>query len=175
MKYFVAAALAAVASALDYPGDYCCSLYSSWNYGGSSASVCINADTGSGGKWFNLSDVGFDNILYSYWCGSKVLYEFGWGYQGEYRGQDYGFSGAGSARNPDIWLEPDMWGNGISSVLLKPYDSVKQGAVNLYEFDTCYGQSGYFLSSADPNVSKSYNDSEMWENQNMWYTWVGSA
>ena len=77
--------------------------------------------------------------MYSYWCGSKITYEFGWDYPGDYHGQDYGFSGAGNTKNPSIWLEPDWIFGGISSVLIKPYDDVKRGAVTLFDTADCSG------------------------------------
>ena len=70
--------------------------------------------------------------MYSYWCGSHVFAEFGWGGINEYHAQDYGFSSAGNVSNGDIYLE-----GGISSVLLKPYDDIEQGAVTLFEYADC--------------------------------------
>ena len=88
MKQFIAVALAAVATAIDYPGDYCCTLYGDWYLGTSlgSKTICISGpETGDAGQWFDLATEGFDNLMYSYWCGSYVYAEFGWGYEGDYR------------------------------------------------------------------------------------------
>ena len=52
MKEFIAAvALAAVASAIDYPGDYCCTLYGDWYFktGYGTKSICISESTNAAG------------------------------------------------------------------------------------------------------------------------------
>ena len=87
MKLFIAAALVAIASAqIDYPGDYCCELFDDWEYEGTSKLLCIDNDTGPEGKWFNLYHEDFNNITKSFWCGSKVIHEFGINYPNEYHG-----------------------------------------------------------------------------------------
>ena len=113
---FSIALFTTVASALDYPGNNCCQLFGRENYAGASVKLCIGGDVGPEGQWFNLEEEGFDDSMYSYWCGSKITYEFGWDYPGDYHGQDYGFSGAGNTKNPSIWLEPDWIFGGISKI-----------------------------------------------------------
>ena len=79
MKEFIAAvALASVASAIDYPGDNCCTLYGDWHLktGDGTKTLCIDEQTPVEGKWFNLKTEGFDDKMYSYWCGAKIYAEF---------------------------------------------------------------------------------------------------
>ena len=88
MKQFIAVALAAVASAIDYPGDYCCALFGNWylatDYG--YTTLCIDESTGPEGRFFRLADYSFDYKMYSYWCGSNIYAEFNWyAEQGAYR------------------------------------------------------------------------------------------
>ena len=79
MKEFIAAvALAAVASAIDYPGNHCCTLYGDWEFktGYGTKTLCISEETDAAGEWFNLKTEGFDDKMYSYWCGAKIYAEF---------------------------------------------------------------------------------------------------
>ena len=81
MKEFIAAvALAAVASAIDYPGDHCCTLYGDeyrkTGEGTKTKTLCISEETDAAGEWFNLKTEEFDDKMYSYWCGAKIYAEF---------------------------------------------------------------------------------------------------
>ena len=56
-----------------------------------------------------MSDIGFNNIISSYWCGAEVMYSFcDDGVNSDCTG-DNGTSGAGHNRNNDMWLKPDWF------------------------------------------------------------------
>ena len=62
-------------------------LYGDWGFGTGygTKSICISESTDAAGEWFDLAALGFDNKMYSYWCGSHVFAEFGFNPPGGYR------------------------------------------------------------------------------------------
>ena len=133
-NHFIALAIAAVARALEYPGDLCCTLYADEDLSTSDGfkTLCIDEQTPEEGKWFNLRTEGFDNKMESYWCGARIYAEFNYDYPNDYRAEDYGFTSAGNIWNYDPWLQDD-----ISAVHLQKYDEMNHGAVTLFEEDDC--------------------------------------
>ena len=126
MKYLITNLVTSVSMAKFYPGDFCCTLYSVNNFNGESRTLCYDPTTDFGEKWFDLtsSDIHFDNVMRSYWCGANLMYDFVWNEPHSWHEQDSADSGAGSTKNYDMWLSPSVWGDGISSVQLQPYDAM---------------------------------------------------
>ena len=159
--------------AIEYPGDRCCTLYAGNNYSGAKVTVCTEREE----RWFDLSDIGFNNKMNSYWCGAKVAYNFcDEGVNSDCTG-DNGTSGAGSNRNKDVWLGAGDWlagQNGPSSMKIGPYDSAAHGAVILYGSTSCTEQAARFYAHESHDTSAHYTKAELWEN-NIWDWWINSV
>ena len=124
-------------NSLDYPGDYCCTLWEAAGYEWSSVNLCLPTDSDTGiptkdDETFLLKNYGFDNIMSSWWCGKYVSYDFCVNETGDCTGQN-GDSGAGNIMVPSVGhndqisrVELHRYGDGIN----RPFAMVVFAAAN---------------------------------------------
>ena len=89
----------------------------------------------------DLSTLGWDNRVSSYYCGKNVWFDFCNDEIGSFCKNPQNFnSGAGHMRNYGI----RFLNNHMSSAILGPYDPAEVGAVTLFEDIDCSGASARF-------------------------------
>ena len=74
---FIASAIA-VASAAEYPGDDCCTLYAEDDFGGAFETFYFDEAWGTidGNQNFLMSQYDFEDEMRSWWCGKNLSYDF---------------------------------------------------------------------------------------------------
>ena len=137
-----------------YPGDDCCTFWDLDGYRGSSITLCHNGSEVA----FNMENEGFADKEASWYCGKSVAYDICRDYMDDSCSEKHGQSGAGAGRNGDIGYHDSM-----TTLRLRPYDAVVQGAVTLFTYPDCHDVSGRLYADTDPTKSKEYTKDEMWD------------
>ena len=99
----------------------------------------------------------------SWYCGKTVSYDICRDYVNDECRWQHGQSGAGAGRNGDIGYHDDM-----TTLRLRPYDPVVQGAVTAFSYPDCHDVSGRLMSNSDPTKFADYTKDDMWENNIHW-------
>ena len=135
----------------DYPGDYCCILYSEENYWGLSKTFCITASIETY-EW-DLANYDFSDTMSSYQCGKNVTYEFCLNSSDNCGGElDQAMSGSGTINNSNVSSQP----NKANLLILTLYDAEVLGAVTVFTERDYTGISGNFPQHEDHNRDQIY-------------------
>ena len=105
-----------------------------------------------------MADHGFDNMMNSFECGSKVSYDFCTEPTGPCTG-GLGNTGAGHIRAPACGHA-----GSLSRLILRPYDATVRGAVTMFKDSHCNGDAGRFLVPTEPTSRAEYTTAMMEEN-----------
>ena len=132
----------------NYPGDNCCTFWDYDNYSGASRTFCHNGSEVT----IDMRQDGVDDRESSWICGKSVAYDFCRNYIGDSCQWYYGQTGAGAARNYNM-----AYSNDLTTLILRPYDPIAQGAVTLFTYSDCHDVSGRLYANSDPNYSAFYN------------------
>ena len=126
-----------------YPGHLCCMLYDKYFLQGRKEHICLDPDAQE--SFFDLSERNFSRRMHSWSCGRNVSYQFclddcSGRYQtglvmdgpyGTYAKYGY-YTGAGTVSNINVHFDDK-----VASVILRPYNPLKSGAVTLFQSENC--------------------------------------
>jgi len=117
---------------VEYPGDYCCALYSDKNYASPFIYACMPENKTE--HTFNLMMVGWAYRTKSYTCGKSIQYKLCTTTIG---GCNFGTGtgGAGHTMNPDV----GKMHKSAAALWMKLYNPAIEGQIILYEDRWCAG------------------------------------
>lgn len=52
----------------------------------------------------------------------------------------------------------------MTTLVLRPYDPIAQGAITLFTYSNCHDVSGRLYANSNPNYWAEYNKEAMWQN-----------